>query len=198
MSQTYWKRTLASARESIWVHLKNDMRPDRLRDERSQGETNKTEENAIIRIRIGREYRRRGDVEKKKEREGQFAQNVFGSKSQPNVLENEWSNGESAERYFAVKATRMGEIISFPKMFSLRWDKAKFCTQCAANTRIHTHTSLYLCLCEDSCRPNAFPIPFPKPEAPQFTPLTLTQSLSLNLNSWLPKCPHSTSRMWFW
>lgn len=65
MSQTYWKRTLASARESIWVHLKNDMRPDRLRDERSQGETNKTQENAIIRIRIGREYRRRGDVEKK-------------------------------------------------------------------------------------------------------------------------------------
>lgn len=68
MSQTYWKRTLASARESIWVHLKNDMRPDRLRDERSQGETNKTEENAIIRIRIGREYRRRGDVEKKKKK----------------------------------------------------------------------------------------------------------------------------------
>lgn len=79
---------LASARESIWVHLKNDMRPDRLRDERSQGETNKTQENAIIQIRIGREYRRRGDVEKK-ERKGQFARNFFGSKSQPNVLENE-------------------------------------------------------------------------------------------------------------
>lgn len=43
MSQTYWKRMLASARESIWVHFKNDMRPDRLRDERSHGETNKTQ-----------------------------------------------------------------------------------------------------------------------------------------------------------
>lgn len=72
MSQTYWKRTLASARESIWVHLKNDMRPDRLRDERIQRETNKTQENAIIRIRMGREYRQRGDQEGKK-RKGQFA-----------------------------------------------------------------------------------------------------------------------------
>lgn len=42
------------------------MRPDRLRDERSPGETNKAQENAIIRIRMGREYRQRGDEEKKK------------------------------------------------------------------------------------------------------------------------------------
>lgn len=55
---------LASARESIWVHFKNDMRPDRLRDERSHGETNRTQQNAIIQIRMGREYRGRGDEEK--------------------------------------------------------------------------------------------------------------------------------------
>lgn len=120
MSQTYWKSMLASARESIWVHLKNDMRPDRLRDERSQGETNKTQENAIIRIRIGREYKQRGEVKKKgeKERKGQFARNFFGSKSRPNVLGNEWSNGESAERFFAMMATWMGEIISCKVQFS--------------------------------------------------------------------------------
>lgn len=57
---------LASARESIWVHFKNDMRPDRLRDERSHGETNKTEQNAIIQIRMGREYRGREDEEKRR------------------------------------------------------------------------------------------------------------------------------------
>lgn len=57
---------LASARESIWVHFKNDMRPDRLKDERSHGETNKTEQNAIIQIRMGREYRGRRDEEKRR------------------------------------------------------------------------------------------------------------------------------------
>lgn len=57
---------LASARESIWVHFKNDMRPDRLRDERSHRETNKTEQNAIIQIRMGREYRGREDEEKRR------------------------------------------------------------------------------------------------------------------------------------
>lgn len=43
MSQTYWKHMLGTARESIWVHFKNDMRPDRPGDERSHGETNKTQ-----------------------------------------------------------------------------------------------------------------------------------------------------------
>lgn len=68
---------LASARESIWVHFKNDMRPDRLGDERSHGETNKTQRNAIIQIRMGREYRGRRDEEKKQRKE-QFAVNFFG------------------------------------------------------------------------------------------------------------------------
>lgn len=98
---------LASARESIWVHFKNDMRPDRLRDERSHWETNKTQQNAIIQIRMEREYRGGGGKEKK--RKEQFAVNFFGSKSQPNVPVNEWSNGESAERSFAVMAAWMGE-----------------------------------------------------------------------------------------
>lgn len=66
MSQTYWKGTLASAKESIWVHLKNDMRPDRLRDERSKEETNKTQHNAIIQIRMERKYMLRGDEEKRR------------------------------------------------------------------------------------------------------------------------------------
>ena len=85
MSQTYWKRTLASARESIWVHFKNDRRPDRLRDERSHEETNKTQWNAIIQITMGGKGNPggRGD-EEKKERKEQFAVNSFGSKSQPN------------------------------------------------------------------------------------------------------------------
>lgn len=57
---------LASAKESIWVHLKNDMRPDRLRDERSKGETNKTQQNTIIQIRMERKYMLRGDEEKRR------------------------------------------------------------------------------------------------------------------------------------
>lgn len=47
--------------------------------------------------------------EEKKERKEQFAVNVCGSKSQPNGWENEWCNGESAERSFAVMTVRMDE-----------------------------------------------------------------------------------------
>lgn len=55
---------------------------------------------------------------RKKKRKGQFALNVFGTKSQPNVPENEWSNGESAERSVAVMATWMGEIINCRAQFA--------------------------------------------------------------------------------
>lgn len=57
---------------------------------------------------MGREYRGRRD-EEKRERKEQFAVNFFGSKSQPNGPENEWRNGESAERSFAVMAAWMDE-----------------------------------------------------------------------------------------
>lgn len=70
MSQTYWKRTLASARGSIWVHFKNDMRPDRLRDERSHGKTNKTQQNATIQIRMEGEIQGEEEMKKKKEGRG--------------------------------------------------------------------------------------------------------------------------------
>lgn len=54
MSQTYWKRERAASRESIWVHFKNDMRPDRLEDESSHRETNKTQRNTIKQIGMGK------------------------------------------------------------------------------------------------------------------------------------------------
>lgn len=108
MSQTYWKRTLTSARGSIWIHFKNDMRPDRPRDERSHGKTNKTQLNATIQIRMeGGNTGRRGDEEKEGGRKGQFSVNFFGTKSQPNVPVSERSDGESAERSFTVMAARM-------------------------------------------------------------------------------------------
>lgn len=100
---------LASARGSIWVHFKNDMRPDRLRDERSHGKTNKTQQNATIQIRM--EGGIRGGMRRwrKKERKEQFSVNFSGSKSQPNVPASERSNGESAERSFAAMAAWMDE-----------------------------------------------------------------------------------------
>ena len=53
--------------------------------------------------------RRDEERKTKGERKEQFAVNVFGSKSQPNGPENEWRNGESAERSFAVMAAWMDE-----------------------------------------------------------------------------------------
>lgn len=107
MSQTYWKRMLASARGSIWVHFKNDMRPDRLRDERSHGKTNKTQQNATIQIRMEGEIQGEEEMKKKRGVEEQFSVNFFGSKSQPNVPVSEWGDGESAERSFTAMAAWM-------------------------------------------------------------------------------------------
>lgn len=75
MPQTYWKRLVASARESIWVHFKNDMRPDRLRDESSY-EGNKQN---TIKCHNTDRSETEGNIEemKKKDRKEPFAVNSF-------------------------------------------------------------------------------------------------------------------------